>query len=129
MDDMTQLTSRQAAILEFIRTSTAERGYAPTVREIGQQFGIRSPNGVTCHLKALKSKGYMSSEPGASRTYTVCGVERPTLTITDVVAACEQECDSGFTGHWQLGWNAAMYAVRTKLGINKDGAGEKESCQ
>src|SRR5690606_27227743 len=41
--------------------------YGPTVREIGNQFGIRSPNGVMCHLKALERKGLIAREAHMSR--------------------------------------------------------------
>jgi repressor LexA len=53
------LTLRQKEIYEFIRSKIEGRGYGPTVREIGLAFGIKSPNGVMCHLKALERKGYI----------------------------------------------------------------------
>ncbi len=52
------LTSRQQAIYDFLKDKIRTRGYGPTVREIGSQFGIKSPNGVMCHLKALEKKGF-----------------------------------------------------------------------
>jgi repressor LexA len=61
------LTDRQEEIYQFIREKIQTRGYGPTVREIGRQFGIRSPNGVVCHLKALEKKGLISREPHMSR--------------------------------------------------------------
>ena len=60
-------TERQQAVYEFIRGKIRQRGYGPTVREIGLQFGIRSPNGVMCHLKALECKGLITREPNMSR--------------------------------------------------------------
>ena len=51
-----RLTKRQREIYEFIRTASEERGYPPTVREIGDAFDIKSPNGVMCHLNALIKK-------------------------------------------------------------------------
>ncbi len=51
------LTDRQQAVYEFIREKILKRGYGPTVREIGEQMEIRSPNGVMCHLRALERKG------------------------------------------------------------------------
>ncbi len=51
------LTQRQRDVYVFIRDKIHSRGYGPTVREIAQQFQIRSPNGVMCHLKALEKKG------------------------------------------------------------------------
>jgi len=67
MEPHDRLTQRQRAIYEFIRQKIRERGYGPTVREIGRQFGIQSPNGVVCHLKALEKKGLIRREPHMSR--------------------------------------------------------------
>src|SRR2546421_8096801 len=53
------LTTRQAAVFEFIRERVQTRGYGPTVREIGEHFKISSPNGVMCHLRALEKKGLL----------------------------------------------------------------------
>jgi repressor LexA len=62
-----KLTRRQKAVYEFIRNKIRTRGYGPTVREIGEQFDIRSPNGVMCHLKALEKKGMITREKNMSR--------------------------------------------------------------
>ena len=62
-----QLTNRQREVLDFIREKITGRGYGPTVREIGEQFEINSPNGVMCHLKALEKKGLITREPNMSR--------------------------------------------------------------
>jgi repressor LexA len=67
MSVMTQLTERQLIVYEFIRDKIVHRGYGPTVREIGEHFDIRSPNGVMCHLKALEKKGLIHRSPGKSR--------------------------------------------------------------
>jgi repressor LexA len=60
-------TERQMEIYAFIRDKIRSRGYGPTVREIGQAFKIRSPNGVVCHLKALERKGLISRGKNMSR--------------------------------------------------------------
>jgi repressor LexA len=62
MADFSQLTERQREIYEFIREKIEARGYGPTVREIGEGFDIKSPNGVMCHLKALEKKGLIKRE-------------------------------------------------------------------
>lgn len=67
MDMDIQLTQRQRAVYEFIREKIRSRGYGPTVREIGDHFKIRSPNGVMCHLKALEKKELITREPNMSR--------------------------------------------------------------
>jgi len=67
MDPFQSLTQRQLNVYQFIREKIRSRGYGPTVREIGQRFDIRSPNGVMCHLKALEKKGLIVREPNMSR--------------------------------------------------------------
>lgn len=67
MTEDVKLTKRQKAIYDFLKDRILKRGYGPTVREIGAQFGIRSPNGVMCHLKALEKKGLISREQNMSR--------------------------------------------------------------
>ena len=62
-----QPTDRQMEIYGFIRDKIHNRGYGPTVREIGQAFKIRSPNGVVCHLKALERKGLITRGKNMSR--------------------------------------------------------------
>ncbi len=54
------LTKRQEEILDFILHYVETEGYPPSIREIGQQFGIGSLRGVTVHLDALERKSYIS---------------------------------------------------------------------
>jgi|TARA_Y100000758_G_C16055108_1_gene422907 repressor LexA len=89
-----QLTARQREVFELIREMITNRGYGPTVREIGDHFGIRSPNGVMCHLKALEKKGFIYRSPNKSRaielTAEVQEAERG-LPLVGVVAAGAME--------------------------------------
>lgn len=68
---MQGLTKRQEQTLDFIRSSIKERGYPPTLREIGEHMGIRSTNGVNDHLRALERKGYLRREDMKSRALRV----------------------------------------------------------
>jgi repressor LexA len=61
------LTDRQQSVYDMIRSLIVKRGYGPTVREIGEHFGIKSPNGVMCHLRALERKGLITRCPNKSR--------------------------------------------------------------
>ena len=54
-----QLTAKQKRIYEFLSVSIREKGYAPSIPEIGQRFKITSTRGVFDHLKALERKGYI----------------------------------------------------------------------
>jgi repressor LexA len=65
------LTSRQAQILTFIEKRVVEAGFPPTLREIGEELGIRSTNAVSDHLKALERKGYLSRHDNRSRGLTL----------------------------------------------------------
>jgi repressor LexA len=67
MSELDTMTKRQRMVYEFIKDKIRNRGYGPTVREIGEQFDIKSPNGVMCHLKALEKKGLIIREPNMSR--------------------------------------------------------------
>jgi repressor LexA len=64
---MKKLTARQAKVLQFIIKSLDDRGYPPTIREIGVHMDIRSTNGVNDHLKALERKGYLVRDQSKSR--------------------------------------------------------------
>lgn len=71
------LTARQAEILDYLRDEIDGRGLPPTIREIGEAFGIRSTKGVEDHLSALERKGFIRRERGKSRAIEVA--DRPDL--------------------------------------------------
>ena len=59
------LTKRQQEVYEYISQNI--NFYGPTVREIAAALGIKSPNGVVCHLAALEKKGYISRRKRVGR--------------------------------------------------------------
>ena len=61
------LTEKQKRILRFVEDLITQRGHSPTIREIGEKFGIRSTNGVRTHLTALVRKGYLKKSDYISR--------------------------------------------------------------
>ncbi len=65
---MGPLTDRQKQVLKFIAKTSEERGFPPTIREIGREFGIRSTNGVNDHLEAIEKKGFVSRGERESRS-------------------------------------------------------------
>ena len=80
---MVGLTKRQAQTLDFIRQSIEDRGYPPTLREIGESMGIRSTNGVNDHLRALERKGYLRREDMKSRALRLVNKEPEPVTAED----------------------------------------------
>ena len=67
----TQLTQRQHDILVFIDKTVSERGYPPSVREIGLAIGLASPSTVHSHLKTLSDRGYLRRDPTKPRAMEV----------------------------------------------------------
>jgi repressor LexA len=62
-----ELSPRQRAILDMIRETTLERGYPPSVREIGESVGLTSPSSVAHQLKNLQRAGYLRIDPNRPR--------------------------------------------------------------
>ena len=69
--DDSGLTPRQQAILRVIQQATAERGYPPSVREIGQGVGLTSPSSVAHQLRTLEELGYLRKDPNRPRALVV----------------------------------------------------------
>lgn len=65
------LTSRQQRILEVIRETVEARGYPPSVREIGDAVGLRSPSSVHSQLATLERGGYLHRDPSRPRAIEV----------------------------------------------------------
>jgi repressor LexA len=63
-------TARQLRVLRYISQFIDSHGYSPTVREIGKRFRF-SPNGVVCHLTALRKRGCITWVDGSARTLRV----------------------------------------------------------
>lgn len=57
------LTDRQLQVFNFMVGFTRDRFYQPSIREIGHEMGIKSPNGVMSHLRAIESKGLIDLSP------------------------------------------------------------------
>lgn len=66
-----KLTDRQRSILEFIESQMRERGFPPSVREIGAEVGLTSPSSVHAHLATLQRKGYLQRDPSKPRAIKV----------------------------------------------------------
>jgi repressor LexA len=65
------LTARQRQILDCIESSMRDRGYPPSVREIGEAVGLTSPSTVHNHLNTLQKRGYLRRDPSKPRAIEV----------------------------------------------------------
>lgn len=80
------LTARQQQVYDYIRDCISSRGYGPTVREIGEFIGIKSPNGVVCHLKALEKKNMILRVANKSRAIELVEpLDSPNLMVRGVI--------------------------------------------
>jgi repressor LexA len=98
-----QLTQRQQQILDFITASIHERGYPPTLREIGVHFGIKSTNGVNDHLKALEKKGFLRREDLKSRAMRPVHMPKNGKNGVSVVDLSADFCDVPIVGRVAAG--------------------------
>lgn len=72
---MSDLSERQAAILEFIARHCRDSGYPPTVREIGFAVGLASPSTVHAHLAKLEQAGHIRRDPTKPRAMFICSTQ------------------------------------------------------
>ncbi|AHV97724.1 transcriptional repressor LexA [Paenibacillus sabinae] len=72
---MSKISSRQLAILEFIRNEVRSKGYPPSVREIGEAVGLASSSTVHGHLDRLEKKGLIRRDPTKPRAIELLGQE------------------------------------------------------
>lgn len=69
----TDISSRQRGILDYIRETVADRGYPPSVREIGEAVGLSSPSTVHSHLATLEATGHLRRDPTKPRAIEILG--------------------------------------------------------
>lgn len=81
-----KISNVQKNILNYVTESIHQRGYPPTIREIGKHFHIPSPSSVAYHLKILEARGYLKRKSAVSRGLQI--LEDPNrLPIIGAVAA------------------------------------------
>jgi repressor LexA len=84
----TSLTERQRTILNVIRASVTDRGYPPSIREIGDAVGLTSTSSVAHQLRTLERKGYLRRDPNRPRAVDVRGADNaPPVVSTDVAGS------------------------------------------
>ena len=95
-----KLSKRQAAIYDYICSYTAERGFPPSVREIGSAVGLASPSTVHMHLKVLQERGLIRRDSKKPRTIEVVNDD-----TTQHLATVTQDANNNVIGD-ELGSNA-----------------------
>jgi repressor LexA len=130
--DMDEATPRQQRILEFIRRTVHERGYPPTVREIGEAVGLTSSSSVHAQLANLQRKGLLRKDAAKPRAIEVAGT-RPrgagavTIPVVGRIAAgapvlAEEHVEDHLAVDAALAGEEEHFALRV-MGDSMEGAG------
>ena len=69
---MKQLTQRQKGVLAYIKSYTTQKGYTPSMRDVGDFLGGVSTNAVEGYYRALENKGYIVRTPRIARSLRLC---------------------------------------------------------
>lgn len=76
---MRELSKMQQKIYEYIAACIREQGYPPSVREIGEAVGLKSPSTVHFHLKRLEEAGVIEKGAGKGRAITLRESPKPEI--------------------------------------------------
>jgi repressor LexA len=98
--DATGLTARQQRILEHLRDCMEQRGYPPSMREIGEAVGLTSSSSVAHQLKVLEEKGFVRRDPNRPRALEVF--------LPEVMAARRAVGSADETGYDETGVGDAV---------------------
>jgi repressor LexA len=115
------LNERARQILTYVRRFTREKGFPPTIREIGKAFGISSTNGVRYHLSILEKAGYLKRSGKISRGIESLGQAPPAsgIPILGRVAAgqpilAEESLEGRLDPGEMFGDPAGLFALRVR---------------
>ena len=117
---MKQLTAKQQQIYDYIVSFSSEHGYPPSVREIGEYMGLKSPSTVHFHLKGLQSAGYITQAAGKTRAISIAGggAKKDRVPVVGHVAAgapiLAEECVEDYLTFDTDGLTGEHFALRVR---------------
>ena len=118
---MKELTKKQQQIYDYIISFTDEHGYPPSVREIGEYVGLKSPSTVHFHLKGLQSSGLITQAAGKTRAISINDENLPKkdqVPVVGNVAAgspiLAQECIEDYLTFDTDGLTGEHFALRVR---------------
>jgi len=117
------LSKRQSEVLKFIKDFVLDNDYSPSYREIGDALGMSSPATIHQHIQTLKSNGYLSLDPSASRSVQLTNkvmklgktIELPLVGIIaagEPIEAVEQKETIGIPANFVTSDNSYVLEVR-----------------
>lgn len=117
------MTDIERKILDYMVTYLRSNTYQPSIREIGERFGIKSTKTVSEHLQALANKGHLERDPSRSRGVKILGVDLQPDAVTvpcfqelpaDRAAARADRAESHLTVDRRLAGAKGSFFVRAK---------------
>lgn len=116
---MAQLTKMQQKIYDYIVQAIQDQGYPPSVREIGEAVGLKSPSTVHFHLKHLEELGVIGKQAGKGRalTLTEAPQENQVPIVGNVAAGSPilaQECIEDYLAFDTGGRDGEYFALRVR---------------
>ena len=91
--DLPKLTKRQQEVFDYIRMCVEELHCPPTVREICDALGLRSPSTAQSHIKALEEKGYIKRDGAKSRSMSLTSHPEPSKAAQSTAAPSSAPLD------------------------------------
>jgi repressor LexA len=115
------LTEIEKKILEFMVQYLRANTYQPSIREIGERFGIKSTKTVSEHLQALADKGYLERDPSRSRGVKILGMDLSAQTVSlpcyrDVPRGRSDKAESYLAIDRRLGGEQGGFFLRAGAG-------------
>ena len=122
---MIKLSEKEQAVFNYLVKTINENGYAPSVRDIAADLGIKSTSSVHTYLHSLEKNGYISQQEGKRRTLRLCapyarGANQVPL-IGAITAGAPILAVENFEGYVDLPWNTAKYSAEELFALRVKG--------
>lgn len=109
------LTKKEKLVFDYLFKAINENGYAPSVRDIGAELGIKSTSSVHLYLHNLESKGFIEQDAGKKRTLRICAPYARAFGKVPLLGAITAGSPilavENFEGYVELPWNSAKYST------------------
>lgn len=109
------LTKKEKLVFDYLVKAINENGYAPSVRDIGAELGIKSTSSVHLYLHNLESKGFIEQDAGKKRTLRICAPYARAFGKVPLLGAITAGSPilavENFEGYVELPWNSAKYSA------------------
>ena len=119
------LTKKEKLVFDYLVKSINENGYAPSVRDIVADLGIKSTSSVHLYLHNLEAKGFIEQAAGKKRTLRICApyarVAGKVPLLGAITAGNPILAVENFDGYVDLPWNSAKYSADELFALKVQG--------